>query len=252
MPGQGKTLGIILIAVALIACLVATALLAMPALAGDGGETRSTVEYGPDLAVSAGDMVLSKSILMAGVEFNVSIKVYNLGDEVFGGWFGRGGDGRIFQVLGKQHCSVFEVAGLDGLRRLSGGPLALATAAFVSMPVAAQEAGEFLPEKEQTMRAMALMQIVNNLLRLGDLAGAERAARQARALVDRSGEVSPNTHLQVIQLQGIVSLFRADFIGAQRLFHEGLVLAERMPGGTPAAVAAAREPADARVRHGRR
>ncbi|MFN2221660.1 MAG: LuxR C-terminal-related transcriptional regulator, partial [Candidatus Promineifilaceae bacterium] len=97
----------------------------------------------------------------------------------------------------------------------------------------AQEAGEFLPEKEQTMRAMALMQIVNNLLRLGDLAGAERAARQARALVDRSGEVSPNTHLQVIQLQGIVSLFRADFIGAQRLFHEGLVLAERMPGGTP-------------------
>jgi len=61
--------------------LVALALLAMPALAGDGEETRSTVGFGPDLAVSAGDLILSKTILMAGVDFNVSIKVYNLGDE---------------------------------------------------------------------------------------------------------------------------------------------------------------------------
>jgi hypothetical protein len=61
--------------------LVSLALLAMPALAGDEGESRSMVEYGPDLAVSAGDMVLSKTVLMAGVEFNLSIKVYNLGDE---------------------------------------------------------------------------------------------------------------------------------------------------------------------------
>ncbi len=61
--------------------LVALALLAMPALAGEGEETRSTVEFGPDLAVSAGDIILSKAVLMAGVDFNVTIKVYNLGDE---------------------------------------------------------------------------------------------------------------------------------------------------------------------------
>jgi hypothetical protein len=61
--------------------LVALALLAMPALAGDVDETRSTVEYGPDLAVSAGDIQLSKEVLMAGVDFNVTITVYNLGDE---------------------------------------------------------------------------------------------------------------------------------------------------------------------------
>jgi hypothetical protein len=61
--------------------LVALALLTMPALAGDVDETRSTVEFGPDLAVSAGDIGLSRPILMAGVDFNVTIKVYNLGDE---------------------------------------------------------------------------------------------------------------------------------------------------------------------------
>ncbi|UCC92813.1 MAG: hypothetical protein JSW25_09150 [Thermoplasmata archaeon] len=66
---------------AMAIALVALALLAMPALAGDVEETRSTVEFGPDLAVSASDITLSKPVLMAGVDFNVSIRVYNLGDE---------------------------------------------------------------------------------------------------------------------------------------------------------------------------
>ena len=46
--------------------LAALALMAMPALAGDVDDTRSTVEFGPDLAVSAGDLILSKAVLMAG------------------------------------------------------------------------------------------------------------------------------------------------------------------------------------------
>ncbi|MCJ2540152.1 MAG: hypothetical protein LN414_02645, partial [Candidatus Thermoplasmatota archaeon] len=69
------------IACAMVIVLAAMALLAMPAISGDVDETRTTVEFGPDLAVSAGDLTLSKSVLMAGVDFNVTIKVYNLGDE---------------------------------------------------------------------------------------------------------------------------------------------------------------------------
>jgi RNA polymerase subunit RPABC4/transcription elongation factor Spt4 len=65
----------------MVIVLVALALLAMPALAGDVDETRSTVEFGPDLAVSAGDIELSTPLIVAGVDFNVTIKVYNLGDE---------------------------------------------------------------------------------------------------------------------------------------------------------------------------
>ena len=60
---------------AMVIVLAAMALLAMPALAGDVDETRSTVEFGPDLAVSAGDLILSKAVLMAVVDFNVTIKV---------------------------------------------------------------------------------------------------------------------------------------------------------------------------------
>lgn len=97
----------------------------------------------------------------------------------------------------------------------------------------AQEAGEFLPEKEVTLRAVALMQIANNLLRLGDLDQAERALVQARRLLANSGATSPNIHLQAIQLQGIVSLYRADFAQAQGLYREGLALAEASPAGTP-------------------
>ena len=97
----------------------------------------------------------------------------------------------------------------------------------------AQEAGEFLPENEITLRAMAIMQIVNNLLRLGELNQAERAIMQARSLVDQSMMVNPNIQLQVIQMQGIVSLFRADFYRGQRFFQEGLAMAKRMPGSTP-------------------
>jgi RNA polymerase subunit RPABC4/transcription elongation factor Spt4 len=68
------------------ACVVAIALaamvlLALPAVADTSDETRSTVPFGPDLAVSAGDITLSKPVVLSGVEFNVSIKVYNLGDE---------------------------------------------------------------------------------------------------------------------------------------------------------------------------
>lgn len=61
--------------------LMALVLVSLPALAGDGEETRSTVAFGPDLAVSAGDIILSKPVLMTGVDFNVTVKVYNLGDE---------------------------------------------------------------------------------------------------------------------------------------------------------------------------
>lgn len=68
-------------AYAMAIVLLAIALMAIPAAADTGDETRSTVEFGPDLAVSAGDMILSRSSLLVGVEFNVTIKVYNLGDE---------------------------------------------------------------------------------------------------------------------------------------------------------------------------
>ncbi len=68
-------------AYAMVIALLAIAMLAFSAAADAGDETRSTVAFGPDLAVNAGDMTLSKTSLLAGVEFNVSIKVYNLGDE---------------------------------------------------------------------------------------------------------------------------------------------------------------------------
>ncbi|NOQ53864.1 MAG: hypothetical protein GQ558_04575, partial [Thermoplasmata archaeon] len=68
-------------AYAMAIALLAIALLAIPAAADTGDETRSTVEFGPDLAVNAGDIILSKTSLLVGVEFNVTIKVYNLGDE---------------------------------------------------------------------------------------------------------------------------------------------------------------------------
>ncbi len=68
-------------AYAMAIVLLAIAMLAIPAAAENGDETRSTVEFGPDLAVSAGDIIISKQSLLAGVEFNLTIKVYNLGDE---------------------------------------------------------------------------------------------------------------------------------------------------------------------------
>ncbi len=68
-------------AYAMAIALLAIALLAIPAAADTGDETRSTVEFGPDLAVNAGDIILSKTSLLVGVEFNVTIKVYNRGDE---------------------------------------------------------------------------------------------------------------------------------------------------------------------------
>ncbi len=68
-------------AYAMAIALLAIALLAITVAADTDDETRSTVEFGPDLAVSAGDIILSKTSLLAGVEFNVTIKVYNLGDE---------------------------------------------------------------------------------------------------------------------------------------------------------------------------
>ncbi|UCG25328.1 MAG: hypothetical protein JSW55_04840, partial [Chloroflexota bacterium] len=97
----------------------------------------------------------------------------------------------------------------------------------------AQEAGEFLPEGETTLRTVALMQIANNLLRLGDLERADRVMVQARSLMDKAGTVNPNVRLQAIQLQACVPLFRADYYQAQRLYREGLALAELAPAGTP-------------------
>jgi hypothetical protein len=54
---------------------------------------------------------------------------YSLNDECFHGWFGRADDGRVLQVLGKSASSVFEVRGLDTLRRLDGGLVRLRKAA---------------------------------------------------------------------------------------------------------------------------
>ena len=71
------------------AAVLATVLMAMMAtllagaaaaqVTGDDG-TRSVVPYGPDLAVSAGDVTLSKPVLLADVPFNLTARVYNLGD----------------------------------------------------------------------------------------------------------------------------------------------------------------------------
>jgi RNA polymerase subunit RPABC4/transcription elongation factor Spt4 len=61
--------------------VIALTLMAIPTMADGNADTRSTVEFGPDLAVNAGDITLSKPVLLSGVAFNVSVKVYNLGDE---------------------------------------------------------------------------------------------------------------------------------------------------------------------------
>ncbi|HUW32505.1 MAG TPA: FlgD immunoglobulin-like domain containing protein [Planctomycetota bacterium] len=63
------------------------------------------------------------------VERGQALQGHNLGDEVFGGWFGRAGDGKIYQILGKEHCSIFEVHGLETIRRLSGGTFSITAAA---------------------------------------------------------------------------------------------------------------------------
>ena len=59
------------------------------------------------------------------VERGQALEQYNLGDEVFGGWLGMAADGKVYQVLGKEHCSIFEVRGLDGIRRLRGGNVSI-------------------------------------------------------------------------------------------------------------------------------
>ncbi len=77
-PNRERPLGTVIILGLAVATLV---LLAVVAFSAGAEETRSTVEYGPDLAVSAGDISLSKPVLLSGVSFNLSVKVYNLGDE---------------------------------------------------------------------------------------------------------------------------------------------------------------------------
>jgi hypothetical protein len=66
--------------VALAVLATATVLLSLAA-AAEPQETRSVTDFGPDLAVNAGDIVVHRSVLLAGMPFNVSITVYNLGDE---------------------------------------------------------------------------------------------------------------------------------------------------------------------------
>lgn len=61
----------------------------------------------------------------------------SLGDECFFGWFGRGADGRFYQVVGKDSSNVCEVRGLESLRRLSGGPVVLTAQATLAQPAAA-------------------------------------------------------------------------------------------------------------------
>jgi hypothetical protein len=66
-----------IIIMAMMATLLAGAATAQAT--GDDG-TRSVVPLGPDLAVSAGDVTLSKPVLLADVPFNLTARVYNLGD----------------------------------------------------------------------------------------------------------------------------------------------------------------------------
>ncbi len=97
----------------------------------------------------------------------------------------------------------------------------------------AQEAGEFLPEDETMLRAVALVQIANNLERLGALDRAEKIIIQARLLMERARVTSPNMHLQVIQMQAAAAILRADPYQAQRYLRDGLALAERTTPGPP-------------------
>ncbi len=57
---------------------------------------------------------------------NMRLDENSLGDECFSGWFGRGADGRIMQVIGKDSLNVAEVRGLQTLARLTGGTINLA------------------------------------------------------------------------------------------------------------------------------
>ncbi len=104
---------------------------------------------------------------------------------------------------------------------------------FVEALHLAREAGEFLPEDATMMRAVALIQIANNLLRLGGLDQAGHIVDQAWELIVKGGNASPNMRLQIIQMQGAVALMRADIYQAQLFFREGLALAEGAPAGTP-------------------
>ena len=70
------------------------------------------------------------------VERGQALQDYNLGDEVFGGWLGSGVDGKVRQILGKEHCGIFEVHGLDRVRRLKGGTIALTKMASAGASVA--------------------------------------------------------------------------------------------------------------------
>lgn len=54
------------------------------------------------------------------------ISGYSLNGECFGGWLGECAGGRPFQIVGKSSLSICAVAGLGGVRRLSGGKIALA------------------------------------------------------------------------------------------------------------------------------
>jgi hypothetical protein len=72
--------GGLLAAVAIVLLGAAILLACAPTAAAGTEDSRTVVAYGPDLAVSGADMTLSKSVLLAGVPFNLTAKVYNLGD----------------------------------------------------------------------------------------------------------------------------------------------------------------------------
>ena len=62
------------------------------------------------------------------VKPNDILSAHSLTDECFGGWLGEGRGGAALQIVGKSSLSICEVAGLDGVRRLAGGKIALAKA----------------------------------------------------------------------------------------------------------------------------
>ena len=78
--GACETSGRLATAFALIALGALVLLASAPLATADDGGSRSVVGYGPDLAVSGAGMVLSKPVVLAGVPFNLTVAVYNLGD----------------------------------------------------------------------------------------------------------------------------------------------------------------------------
>jgi len=79
-----------------------------------------------DTRLAPSEQSLPSTELAPGKPRGVRMDKISLCDECFHGWFGRSADGRYLQVIGKDSNSVAEVTGLETLKRLRGGEVALA------------------------------------------------------------------------------------------------------------------------------